>query len=339
MADLSKDRKFKTEKLVEYFTSKKRIDVTDLNYSSAIKLDKMISIYYSEMNPLGKYLKFKELYSSANSFLNEYKMLKNNDECLTIIDYLRNYVRVIGEFATEMENSITSDKEKEYKRYNNNGFIDDYKYAYGFIMLYINYQDSPYLQDYLNSVGLSENDFNRFVNIIYELNDDLYEKYLEKSKENKKSRICEVISKMDNIHTVLMNKDGETDRIEFYRNLPFVDMNSSNEIINDLKLKKMPTFDQRFKSLLELFYPEDYREMTKKLYDEQLISKDFKKISESEIENTNYIVNDVVVTKEMKDEIVNYMKKENLPFFVLVFNSVRDKYLKEGLNEGKKLVK
>ena len=333
----SKDKNFKKERLIEYFSSKDRVDVTDPNYKLAIKLDKMIAVYYSKLNDLEKYLVFKELFNSRDSFLNDYRILKGDQT--SIVEYFNNYVKVISEFVKNMENNLSSEKEKEYKRYKENGYIDDYNYASGYVNLYINYKESPYLYKFLKTVGLLESDFKRFVNIVYELDEDLYKKYTEKEINNKNSRLCDVITKMDNFYGMYMNKDEEFNRVEFYRNLPFIDMESSNEIVSDFKLKKLSNVDQRLKALIEHFYPEEVRNMTKFIYDNNLITKEFKKITEKEIENTNYIINDVVLTKDMKDEIIDYMKENDIPFLVVAFNAVRDKYLNEGLNKGKKLIK
>jgi len=338
MRELSKEKKFKTDKLVEYFTSKNRVDVTDPNYKLAIKLDKMIAIYYSDLTSLEKYLIFKESFNSSSAFINEYKMLKENDECLTIVDYLRNYVRVIGEFALEMENTITLEKEKEYKRYKLNGFIDDYKYASLFITLFINYQDSPYLKDFLDNVGLHENDFNRFVDIIYELDEELFDKYLEKCEESKKIRQIETLEKLDNIHNILLN-ENEFDQVEFYKNLPFVDLRSANEIALDFDMKKKPDINQSFRELLNKVYKEESQSMITFINKNNLLPRIPIKISEDEIMKTNYIINDIQLTNEDKEEIINYMKNENIPFITGAFKAVRDKYLKEVLNKEKKLIK
>ena len=335
--DLSKDKNFKIGKIVEYFTSKNRVDVTDLNFKSAIKLDKMIEIYYSDLTDLEKYLKFRELYNSSNSFLNEYKMLKS-DNSSKIVKYFNNYVLVIGEFIKQMEEELSGEKEKEYKRLKLNGFADDYRYAYHFVNLYNEYEESPYLVDFLNSVGINENDFSRFVGIIYELDDNMYEKYTEKFNLNRSIRVGEVSSKISNIHDMILNNEN-FDNVEFYRNLPFYDTETSNEIIDDFEIKKLSGFDQRLRLLLEKFYPEDSWYVTKFMYEKGLISRELKKISEEEIEKINFIVNDTVLTPDMKKDIVDYMKKENIPFVMLAFVAVRDKYLTNGLDDEKKLVK
>ena len=335
--DLSKDKNFKIGKIVEYFTSKNRIDVTDLNFKSAIKLDKMIRIYYSNLSDIEKYFKFRELYNSSNSFLNEYKMLKS-DNSSKIAKYFNGYVLVIGEFIKQMEEELAGEKEKEYKRLQSNGFADDYKYAYHFVNLYNEYEESPYLFDFLNSVGINENDFSRFVDIIYELDDNMYDKYKEKSSLNRNLRILEVSSKISNIHDMIMNNEN-FDSVEFYRNLPFYDTETSSEIIDDFGVKKLSGFDQRLRLLIEKFYPQDSLYVTKFMYEKGLISRDLKKISEEEIEKINFIVNDTILTPDMKKDIVDYMKNENIPFVMLAFVAVRDKYLTNGLDDEKKLVK
>lgn len=337
MADISNDKEFKRNKMVQYFTSKERIDKSDPNFKSAIKLEKMVVAYYSDLTDIEKYLIFKELYISSKSFLKEYKMLKVYNSS-TIVNYLDGYVEVIGEFAKEMENTISVEIEREYKRYKNNGFADDYKYAYNFVKSYIEYQESPYIVDFLKSVGLNENDFKRFVSIIYELDEKLYEKYLEKYTENKKIRKAETLIKVDNIHNLLMNEEI-FDAVEFYKNLPFSDFETANEVIEDFGLKKLSSIDQKLKTILGNFYPDDLKVMCKSIYDKGLITRDLNRISEHEIRNMNYMKNDVVLTSQMKEDIVNYMKKENLPFLVVVYNAVRNKCLENGLDNDKTLIK
>ena len=331
-------KEFKTEKLVEYFTDKKRIDITDKNYEAAIKLDKMIYLYNQEIDTLNKYYQMTLIFKKAIDFSKEYKFLKEFLDNSSVY-YLDLYIEEICFFLNKIERSLSKESLRDYLTLEKNKYFDDYCYAEYFVKQYIDYNESPFIRDFLIDSGINEQDFLRFTNIVFELNEDLYNKYLEKSKSNQIIRKSETIRKIDNIKEGIVSgytKDGNKfDGVEFFANLPFDDMDKARETIEDFELKKLPSIDKRLRTILERLCPENVRDIMNYVYSNNLLNANPSKISEKDIMNITYINNDLPLSNEGKLEIIDYMKERNIPFFQKAFNVVKDKYLNEGLEINK----
>ena len=331
-------KEFKVKKIIEYFVDKNRIDVTDLNFESALKLDKMIYLFNEERDLLKRYYYMKTLFKSSNDFNKEYKILSEYTD-LSNVCYLYNYVIQISEFMSKIEEGMSKEREKELLSLEKDGCFDDYPYAQYFVREFVNYKDSPYLKDFLEEKGLYEHDFNRFITTLLRLDDSLYDEYLKKENENRLSRQSDVIRKLENIRsgvTTGFTKDGEKfDDVEFYRNIPFYDQDSSRLVIDDFGFKKLASVDQRLKTVIDNLCGEDASEVVKFIYSNRLMHGNPKKIREEEIINTRFIVNDQEISSESKQEMIDYMKERNIPFLQNAFAAVKNKYLTEGLNTKK----
>lgn len=336
--ELKDSKEFKTEKLVEYFTDKKRIDVTDKNYASAIKLDKMIYLFNKDIDTLSKYYQMNLIFKNVGDFIKEYKYLKDFLDQSSVY-YLDVYVEEIAVFLNRIEKGLNKEVLKDYLVFEKNRYFEDYRYAEYFVSEYVNYNESPYLRDYLNEYGLQEQDFIRFTCIISEFNEELFNKYLEKNNSNQISRKSEIERKMSNIKegvTTGFTKDGEKfDAVEFYANMPFDDQESAREIIDDFGCKKMATIDKKFRCILETLYPESSREVMSYIYSNNLLTVNPTKINEREIRETIFINNNEALSVEGKEEIITYMKERKIPFLHSAFNAVKSKYLQEGLKINK----
>lgn len=331
-------KEFKTEKFREYFTSKSRIDVTDLNYESAIKLEKMINIFYSNDDQLNKYCRMKSIFKNSKEFIKEYKYLKDflND---SKVNYLYGYITEIANCLSTIEESLSKESEKELIELEKDNCFDDYPYAKYFVKEYIEYNESPYLKDFLIEKGIYERDFDRFTEILLRFDDPLHDQYLKKAKENKLLRRLETVRKIENIRsgiTTGVTIDGEEfDAVEFFRNLPFYDLDSSRVVIDDFDLNRLSRVDQRLRILLENLCPKDSNEMLKYIYSNKLVSGNPVIIREEDIMNTRYIINGQELSNEAKQAMIDYMRERNIPFIQGAFGAVRNKYITEGLTQNK----
>ena len=335
MKYIVKDSKeFKADKIVEYFTDPNRIDVTDLNFASAIKLDKMIAIYVSQEDSLNKYYQMKEIFKSSRDFAREYGYLKEFSYD-SKVNYLYEYVYQIANYFTTMEMGISKESEKELLLYEKESYFEDYPYAKYYVKEFIDYKESPYLKDFLVEKGIYEQDFSRFLSILISFDDELYDQYVEKEKENKTSRQLDVIRKLENIRSGVITgytKEGkEFDQIEYYSNLPFTDKDTAKAVLEDFELKKLATLDQRLRTLIENLCSEDVSKIMGYIYKNNLIFAKSSKISEEEIKKNNYIINDKALDEKGKEEVIKYMKEKNIPFITQAFNAVKNKYLNDKL--------
>ena len=337
---------FKAKKIIEYFTGKNRIDVTDKNYASAVKLDKMIYFYNGdeEKDLLKRYYNMKRLFRTIDEFKNEYKKLEKYTDQSGVC-YIYNYVIEITEFMSKIENGLSQERKKELLQLEKDGCFDDYPYASYFVKEFIDYKKSPYLKDFLAEKGLYERDFNRFVSIIARLDDNLYDQYLEKESENRLSRQLDVIKKLENIRsgvkTGYTNDGHKFDDVEFYRNLPFYDPDSSRAILDDFGFKKLSAMDQKFRILLDNLCCEDANDIIRYTHSRNILHSNPVPITEEEIMKTGCHINKQDLSENGKKLIIAYMKESNVPFIQGAYVAVRNKYMNEGLvfNSNKTLKK
>ena len=323
-----KERKAKI--IIDYFTSKTRIDVTDKNYEIAIKLDKMIGIYNSDADALCKYTQMKDLFSSAGAFEREYAFLKQFTDAETICE-LYYFVQEITEYLKKYEAGLTKEREKELIALEKDDCFLVYPYAKYFVNEYINYDKSPYLKDFLLDKDLYQVDFDRFVMVLYRFDDVLFDQYLRKAGDNRLARQLDVIRKIENLRsgtTTGHTTDGSKfDEIEFYCNLPFYDIDSSNVVCDDFKVRKAQTVDKRIRDLCDVICFTNTNDIMKYMYDHKIIYRNPSLIKEEDIMKTNYSVNGKELTQEGKVAIVKYMKARNIPFIAPAFSAIKNRYL------------
>lgn len=328
------DSSIKIKKLIHYFFSKKKKNKTDKSFERAVKLENMIKIYKSELSDVKKINEMKKIYKSLEQFKTSFNDLEkySDDEQ---ISKLYNIISQISQFYKKMEENGIKYRSNELLELENEGYFEDYYYAFYFVNEYINFNASPYLRDFLDTFGIKEINFKRFLSIVLYLNEEVYDQYLDKAEENKKSRQFLTVKKVNNLYkglTTGVTEDGERfDLVEFYKNVPFYDIETSKETLSDFDAPGSSTIDRKIRSLINVIKPEYSQEIMKYIYSNNLFGLLPKEMSEKEIRETNYFVNGIELSSEDKEIIIKYMKKYRIPFLLKAYNAVRDRYLKEGL--------
>ncbi len=313
-------------------------------YSRAVKLEKMMQLFYSDQGTVQKLSEMMKVYRTHKEFMEANGDLLEYAEDETLAGYAA-AVEEISSFFKKCEEVGLCELVPRLIALDEDHFFEDYPYAANFVEDYINFKDSPYLKDFLNAVGIREVDFNRFLTVVNELDQDLFDRYQARAQENKIQRMDDVSRKIRNIVSGVKTgktTDGEDfDKIEFYVNLPFYDEMSSRETLEDFNIRKTPFIDQRFKSILLALAPQETYDVLKYSLNNKLLSSKSHTITEKEIAETRYTVNGITLTDEGKQHIINYMKERKMPWLALAFQEVRDRYL-DGtlkLSENKKLAK
>lgn len=343
--DCSQPKNKRINYLIEYFDGQGKNSANDVRYTRAAKLEAMIKIYNSDLIEIEKVKKMSEIYPKASDFIKQFSDIEEYSDDETV-GYFANAVKVIGSYYQEQEAKGIKQIGKELMELENSHFFDDYFYACDFVKEYIMYSESPYIQDFLKSVNLKQYQFDRFAMIVMALNEDLYEELIRKEQCNQTLRRLEVMQKVENIKNGVNNgsiRGNEPyDVVEFYKNIPFYDRDSSAEIMEDFDIKKGATVDLRFKSLFEKLEP-SYSKSIQYYMTENKLHFGFNEpmLTEKEIRDTKYISNGVALTDEDKENMINYMKSNHIPFLIRAFNAVKEKYLTTGLDLGfgKKLKK
>lgn len=343
-----KDRSTKIKDLISYFNSDEKKDLNDTKYARAIKLEKMINIYNSDLIDIRKLVEMQSVYSNCNKFIVQFKDLERYSDD-AVVGYYVDMVEKIGKCYEELEQKH-KESAKELIELENNGFFEFYYCACDFVLEYVNFNDSPYFTDYLKKAQINEVTFNNFLDIVCYFNADLYKKYEEKQKYNKDIIKCTTMEKMNRLRNGIINgvnEDGEKfDCLDGIKNLPFWTKDIETEVIGLFGLKNASTFSVKLRLFFEKVMPENAKEVVDYILKNNLLGLSStiyspKLITEDEIYQTSYSINGVPLTTQDKDAIINYMKENEIPFLLRAFNIVKDRYLNNELEltKGKVLKK
>lgn len=325
--------------LIIFFFTKGDKDIHDVKFARAVKLKKMMEIYRSDFSDLEKCSEMKKLYKSSEKFRGSfYDLEKYKDD-----KFVGKIYRVVNKIADNFEALEKIDRKEinNLLEMDRNGYFDDYYYACEFINEYIEYEDSPFLKDFLKTAGLNIHQFGRFVNIVSCLNPDLYDLYAVKARDNKNARKAITLTKINNLYNGIktgVNEEGnEFDDLEVFRNLPFYDNDSALEVLNDFEVSNIFQLDRKVRVLVEKVKPEATRDINMRIIQSGAFKGSIKGVdatvmSEREIHSTNYIVRGTELTDHDKDVIINYMKNNDIPLLPRCFSVVRDRYLEGTLN-------
>ena len=296
-----------------------------------IVLDKIFKIYNSDLIEIRKIDEIRKYYKSSGevmrafSYLEKYcdnEIIKETyEKALTISNYLK---------LMEEKNLIAISKDFIQKE--KDGFFEDYSSACQLATLYLDYNESVYMTDFYETYKITESTFMSLMEVIKLLNPDLYEKVLEKYKNDRNQRKMITVEKYRNLCEGIKEEfisGNPYDKIEAFKNLPFSDDDTSKEILCDFNLRGATYVDQRMKVLFEALktHNAEATNVIDYLHKKSIISNHNVKLTLEDIYSTNYIINGRKLTNEDKDAIINYMQENKLPFIVKAFNEVRNRYL------------
>ncbi len=330
----------KIKHLLEYFSGKlDRIEKEKKYYDRAKRLEKMIEIYESDELDVRKIAKMHELYKNSQDFICQFSDLERYSDD-KVVGYFVRKINAIKEYYQACEEKGLIKEATSLIKLEEKGYFDDYVYACGFVEDFINYEDSPYISDFLEINGLNKTQFERFVEIVKTLNEDLYAKYLEKVNSNIELRKQDVIRKVNNL--IEGSKNGKLsdntafDPVEYYANLPFYDDLTSKEVLKDFNVKVNAQLSTRYRELLYFIDRENAETVLNYATINKLHFVNLQPmITENNIMSTNYIIDGYTLTDEDKINIIEYMKKRKIPFLPKAYSEVRNKYLKQGLDDKK----
>lgn len=280
--------------LLDYFSNEGKKDKTEKKYAVAVKLEKMIDIYNSDLNDVRKFSEMNKIYKHSSDFIQNFSLLQlyRDDEQLS---YYANIAKEIGEYFKELEEKGLKEIGKELLKLEEDGYFEDFSRACYYVEEYIKYDESSYIKDFLLYVGISQADFSRFVDIVMELDSSLYDEYVLKTVKNANSRKYDTYTKVNNLVDGVKNgylPSGEKfDEIEFYRNLPFYEKETAQEIYDDFFVKNDSAINQKLE----------------KMYDESSYIKEFLNNNNLSLQDFSRFVNVIIqLDSHIYDE---YIKK------------------------------
>ena len=337
-----KDKKnLRIKQLVEYFDFGILKDSDNPKYRRAIKLEKMIKLYSSDLDNVRKIDEMSKIYKTSSNFRENFEDLMPYQDDETV-GYFANAVSVIGNYYKVAEETGLKEVGRNLLEMEDNKYFEDYEYACYFVRQYIAYDKSPFLVDFLKDSGLKELHFNRFVDIVAELNDKLFDQYCIKREVNKEMRKSAAIRKVDEIKYGVLGEKIENcekyDALDFYSNLPFYSIETSKELLDDFGVKKGVNLNQNMKLLIRHIEPEFANTIMEYIAEKKLYFSNYQsEVKKEAIMKTKYILNGRELTDEDKENMIRYMEDRNIPFIIDAFTIVKRRYANNALEHNKKL--
>ena len=321
--------------LVDYFVKTEELKHRHPNLLTRAKnLEKLIKAYYGRKNDAEAIVKMAKIYPYLSDFETAFNDLdiKSEDPCMVIfasvVQELEDFYRRNDEngFKEEAKRLLDIDKEK---------YFEDYRYAASFIEMYIFYQESPFIKDFLEYAGISIHTFNRFVDIVSVLDQDLYSLYLDVESEKRELRRAVALHKEENmrvgVQTGLTPKGNKFTPVSFYACMPFYDDVTAQELFEDFEGYRMSKdsepihipnakgIDRKMKNFLSAVDPYNAQDITeymygKNPYKQRLITDRTTVLKEKDFYEMRYGQDgtDRTLAPCEKDAIVEYMRRKEI---------------------------
>lgn len=345
------DKKYKDERTINFLNY---INITqdrdDIKFKKSADLERLLAFHSDErLSDEIKTTRMLTLCPSITSLVRDYNFLlelENDPEYSTYLDQYREIYSEYDKIFSELYSTFEKPEELNEKE------SDDYYLACYFVSQYINYSSSFYVGEFLREFGLNKLEFNSYLKLVEKYNLELYNKYYIKNLRNRADRVNEVYDKVNNLYNAVNGffevKKGngkeqveriEFDELEFYRNLPFYDSDTCEEVAYDFKLKATST-RAKFRELLDYtVFPSN--EIINYMYKNKIFNySNFERLfNENYIFNTRFIfAGNNVLTDEDKKAILKYMKDNKIPPILNAFNIVSRRYLAGELLGKEKLI-
>ncbi len=314
-------------------------------YGWIVGLEKCIDTFDSDVSDYQKGYEIGRIFDTPSTFRSRIKRLDKyeNDEFLK--DFSEKIKSVYQFFSDEYEKGNVDDA-----RYlmHIKDYLKNYKYCDFIISSYINFNDSSFINVFLDTYGIDKDTFDFCLRAIMENDPILYSKYQEKCAENRTTRIKEVKMRIEEIangiQTGFLSDGRKFDVLEFFRIFPFVDGPSTNEILTDFgsKYNHLTKNIIRSKYFLEENFPQ-YSDIIHKYMAQNKINNGsgktfldtYRRLDIGEIYRTRHIINGREITDEDKDKVLSYLKENNIPLISMAYSAAVNKYINGELNCSK----
>ena len=251
---------------------------------------------------------FRKSYTLFIKFGKKDKRLDSAREALNNYEYLYNKLRVY-----ELDGII--DDVRYLMSIEN--YQKNYSYAKFVIEYYINSSNSYKETDFFSTLGIDKDIFNYCIETIEYLDKDLYNKFLMKKEENRKTRCLKISETLTNLAYGIKNNELPNgtpfDLLEFIKRIPF---------------KKSKNFVNELVTFLERNNPQDKDIIINYLYLNKLhLPSALAPLDIKDIYTTKNIINGKELTNEDKNNIINYLKVNNIPLVNRAYSFAKMKYL------------
>lgn len=315
--------------LVKYLSGEAVVDKYNKSeYDRAIKLKRMIDIFDSEESDYSKLYEMNQVYGTTKSFLRAFNGLGKYEKDAFLKEYIEKWKEIYSFYHECEAKGIVSDVNQLMSIQN---YFYSYDYARFLISSYVTSNDSFNTIKFLEDFGIDQATFDFCVNVINELDPNLYALYSNKTLENRNKRIENTRNAVDNmvcgIKTGYLLDGTPFDEVEFLKLIPFSDQQTARELLNDFGAKQRSEFSSRIRSLLTTINPDECDTIIRYMGEHSMDSLSFRPLDMREIYNTKFIVSGREITSSDKDIILSYISENSLPMVYKSFDAVRKKYL------------
>ena len=287
----------------------------------AKNLQIIVETFLSNKNDIEKAFVICKFYKKSEIFRKSYHLInEKGQEDYMFAPYIANFSEIYN-FYLKCEKDGTLDLANYLVK--NEAMLHTYPYASFILNKYINDENSYQTDEFLEELGITENEFELCLNVVEETDLDLYNEYLKRKEQNKKTkfsmnkRIIEDISK--GISTGYLEDGTKFSVLEFMKRFPFKDASNPFE---------------KFRDFMKQNTPEHYMNVLMYMSDNKISDRYiYTIVKEETIRSIKTTINGRLVTEEDNDIILAYIKQNNYPLYPIVFRLARKEYLDGNISE------
>lgn len=315
--------------LVEY-GNKHNHELMDITLGiEKIKKERSYEIYKQKDGKISSILKLleslddemviKELFDGENvrslySYVNDYVTVHHRDDSEIVKNEIANSLKnkILNYLKNSRSSSKNEEKEEEYIEASNN-----------MVKIFIHMEDFTRISEFCDKMLLSINSFEDMVMTVKKYNLKLYQEYLNKINRLRNREYAIIINKINMILDGIKSGIVEDDE---RRQFDLLDYYNITRI----------SFEDMLRIARECMYSDDVRILN------QFVNryKNVRSISFNELLDMKIIINGQRVANDIKFEVLEYLRKRELPINEYTFNLVLKRFMngKYTVVNGKKLI-
>ena len=308
----------------KYYDVKGLFRVTLEELANRLRLIKMANkVVNSNESDFMKAYNLASLFKDAETLRASYSgMVRHIDHPnIQIARYaLNNFDKIYNKYL-EYENNGLMEKTRYYL--STISYYQNYEYAKFVIEKYIEDEDSYKGYEFISELGLDKDAFVFCLKTIEELDPDLYKKFREKRKYNKKVVCFKNVQTLKELSYGIQNgimKDGtEFDLLEFIKRVPF---KKEENFIESLYYFMNNTNLHESKTILSYVYKNGLQN-----------KKALAPINKKQIYECRNFLNGVQITNDISDIVIDYLTVNQIPVVNKTYDIAVRKYLNGEINK------
>ncbi len=313
---------YKQKGYFEKMNNKYNCDASKITDTLA-KLTKVYNIFKSNLSDYDKGNCFLDLFNNKEEFIKIINPFIQYKDAPFLINY-QEEIEAYSFICEELDRLDDIISNIAYTRKYNN-YFENYNYAKFIISSYINDQLSYLEDEFYLKYGIDKDIFNECLNIIQELDVDLYHAYESKLEDNQNNLIAYYQNTIKELAYGITNgylpNNEPFDMLYFIQNIPFV----NDKLFLSNLFKFMNLYNKEEELIIKKYINENRLIPSKKGYGYKGYALD--PISEKSIYKTKTIIKGRELSDNDKDTILDYIRLNNIPFVNKAYVLTQSKYI------------